>query len=71
MTSFSNSLYRYWSSLISTLGVLNTASKSHIIMLSSSSLYSTLGGSSEGLLFLSSTLRSIFNYSRYTIFFNL
>ncbi len=56
---------------MSALGVLNAASKLYMITSSSSLLYSALGGSSEGLFFLSSTLRNIFNYSRYTIFFNL
>ncbi len=56
---------------MSALGVLNTTSKLYIIILSSSSLFSILGGSSEGLFFLSSTLRSIFNYSYYIMFFNL
>ncbi len=56
---------------MSALGVSNATSKLHIITSSSSLLYSTLGGSSKGLFFLSSTLRSIFNYSRYTIFLNL
>ncbi len=56
---------------MSALGVSNAASKLYIITLSSSLLYSALGGSSEGLFFLSNTLRSTFNYSRYTMFFNL
>ncbi len=56
---------------MSALGVSNAASKLHMITSSSSSLYSALGGSSEGLLFLSGTLYSTFNYSRYTMFFNL
>ncbi len=56
---------------MSALGVSNAASKLYIITSSSSSLYSALGGSSKGLFFLSGTLYSIFNYSRYTIFLNL
>jgi len=56
---------------MSSVGVSNAESNLFAITLSSSSSYSALGGSSEGLFFLISTLRSIFNYSRYTIFFNL
>ncbi len=56
---------------MSALGVSNAASKLYMITSSSSSLYSTLGGSSKGLFFLSSTLYSTFNYSRYTMFLDL